>query len=110
MNKDLGNKIKLIRKARGLKQTDLAKILNITKAQISNLEHGRRCLSLEKLNKLCQYLEVDISFFLGEYKPTEIIDFLDRAKFIFNSEELLQNQKDELFISLMKIYLDSKEV
>ena len=108
MNKDLGEKIKIIRKRRGLKQGDLAKVLNITRSQISNLEKGRRNLNLKQLNTLCTYFDIDMSYFLEETPTEECTNLLDKAKLLFESKELSKNQKEDLFASLMRIYLDSK--
>ena len=38
----LGEKVKLLRKRRGLNQYDLANVLELSRSQISNLESGRR--------------------------------------------------------------------
>ena len=48
MNKALGEKVKLLRNRRGLKQDDLGKVLELSRGQISNLESGKRNLSLSK--------------------------------------------------------------
>ena len=64
MCSELGKKVKLIRKRRGLNQDDLAKTLELSRSQISNLESGRRNLSVKQLEKLCEYFKVDMSYFL----------------------------------------------
>ena len=48
---ELGEKVKLLRKRRNLKQDDLAEVLGLSRSQISNLEKGRRNLSLKQLEK-----------------------------------------------------------
>lgn len=106
---ELGKKIKLLRKRRNLKQDDLANILNISRAQISNLEKGRRSLNLEQLNKLCIYFKIDMSYFLSEETTEECISLIDRAKLLFESNKISNKQKEDLFTSIMKIYLDSKK-
>ena len=53
MYSELGDKVKLLRNRRGLKQDDLAEVLELSRSQISNLESGRRNLSLKQLDKLC---------------------------------------------------------
>jgi len=109
MYKDLGKKIELLRKRRNLKQDDLANILCISRSQISNLEKGRRGLNLEQLNTICNYFKIDMSYFLSENSIDECNNLLDKVKFLFESNELSNNQKEDLFVSIMKIYLDSKE-
>jgi len=56
----LGENIKKYRKAKGLKQTDLAIALDCTYEYICRLEHGQRYISLRRLFELADILEVDI--------------------------------------------------
>ena len=51
MERELGNKVKLLRNRRGLKQDDLAEVLELSRSQISNLESGRRNISLKQLER-----------------------------------------------------------
>ena len=109
MYSELGEKIKLLRKRRNLRQDDLAIVLGISRGQISNLEKGRRNLSLKQLEKLCEYFQIDMSYFLMSETTDSCIELIDKAKLLFESKELTNEQKDDLFTSIMKIYLDSKE-
>lgn len=109
MYQDLGEKVKLLRKRRGLKQDDLAEVLDLSRSQISNLEKGRRNLSLKQLEKLCEYFKVDISYFLMSATTDSCLDLIEKARVLFESKELTSEQKDDLFTSIMKIYLDSKD-
>ena len=109
MYKELGNKIELLRKRRNLRQDDLANVLNISRSQISNLEKGRRGINLEQLITLCNYFKIDILYFLNKTITDECENLLDKVKFVFGSKELSNTQKEDLFTSIMKIYLDSKE-
>ena len=105
---ELGEKVKLLRKRRNLKQDDLAEVLGLSRSQISNLEKGRRTLSLKQLEKLCEYFKVDMSFFLMSETTDSCMGLIDKAGVLFKSKELSDSQKEDLFISIMKIYLDSK--
>lgn len=109
MCSELGKKVKLIRKRRGLNQDDLAKTLELSRSQISNLESGRRNLSVKQLEKLCEYFKVDMSYFLMSETTDSCLNLIEKAKLLFESKELTNIQKEDLFTSIMKIYLDSKE-
>ena len=109
MYSGLGDKVKQLRKRRGLKQADLAEVLELSRAQISNLESGHRNISLKQLEKLCHYFEVDISYFIMSITPHSYLDLIEKARVLFNSKELTSEQKENLFTSIMKIYLDSKD-
>lgn len=109
MYSELGEKIRLLRKRRMLNQDNLAEVLKLSRGQISNLESGRRNLSLKQLEKLCEYFKVDMSYFLMTETTDSCLDLIEKAKLLFDSKELTNAQKEELFTSIMKIYLDSKE-
>ena len=109
MYSELGKKVKLIRNRRGLNQDDLTEVLELSRSQISNLESGRRNLSVKQLEKLCKYFKVDMSYFLMSETTDSCLDLIEKAKLLFESKELTNIQKEDLFTSIMKIYLDSKE-
>ena len=109
MYNDLGKKLKLLRKRRNIRQDDLAEFLNLSKSQISNLESGRRNLSLSQLEKICDYFKIDMSYFLMEETTDSCLELIEKAKVLFESKNLTNTQKENLFTSLMKVYLESKE-
>lgn len=106
---ELGEKVKLLRTRKGLTQEDLKDVLQLSRGQISNLESGKRNLSLKQLEKLCEYFKVDMSYFLMAETTDSCLDLLEKSAVLFNSKELTNEQKEDLFISIMRIYLDSKE-
>lgn len=50
-----------------------------------------------------------MSYFLSENMTDECESLLDKVKLLFESNELSNSEKEDLFVSIMKIYLDSKE-
>ena len=109
MYSDLGEKIKLLRNRKHLKQDDLASVLELSRGQISNLESGRRNVSLKQLEKLCEYFKVDISYFIMTTTTDSCLDLIEKTRVLFESKDITNEQKDDLFTAIMKIYLDSKE-
>ena len=105
----LGQKIKALRKSRSLKQDDLADVLELSRGQISNLEHDRRSLSLKQLQKLCEFFKVDMEYFGISPTAEESIALLERAKLLFESDKVTKDTKDELYLALMQVYLNSKK-
>ena len=65
--------LKLIRKEKGLTQTDVAKVLNITVSAYGNYELGQRSPTPEVLVQLADLFEVTTDFILG--RTTNTIDF-----------------------------------
>jgi transcriptional regulator with XRE-family HTH domain len=107
-NVELGKRIKLLRKNRDMKQQDLADALSVSRGQISNLESGRRGLSLPQLEKLCSLFRVDMEYFGISPTAEESISLIERAKLLFESNEVSKDVKENLYLSLMQIYLNSK--
>lgn len=106
---NFGEKIKILRTRKKLKQDDIASVLNLSRAQISNLEAGRRNVTLKQLEKLCEYFKVDITYFMLSENTDECLDLIEKSRILFESKELTNMQKEDLFISILKIYLDTKE-
>lgn len=109
MIQNLGEKVKLLRKRRNLKQEDLANLLNLSRAQISNLEKGKRNFSLNQLEKISEFFNVEMSYFIMAETTDSCMDLIEKAKLLFESKKLTNIQKEDLFASIMKIYLDAKD-
>ncbi len=63
------DRLKEIREEKGLKQKDIAKILNITQVQYSRYETGMRLMPIDKLSRLAEYYNTSIDYLL--YKTDE---------------------------------------
>ena len=59
------NRLKELRKEKGLTQTDLAELLEVTKLTIHNWENGVSSIKSDRLEKLCEIFDVDVPFLLG---------------------------------------------
>lgn len=61
----IGNRIKSLRKKKGLTQTELGKLISLTHASISGYERGERFPDLEILCNLADVLETSTDYLLG---------------------------------------------
>lgn len=61
----LGQRIKSLRKEKGLTQEELGKLINVTKVSICCYEKERRVPTLETLLALAEVFNVDLNYFLG---------------------------------------------
>ena len=59
------NRLKELRKEKGLTQTDLAELLEVTKLTIHNWENGVSSIKSDRLKKLCEIFDVDVPYLLG---------------------------------------------
>lgn len=60
-----GQRLKAIRKAANEKQDDLAEAIGVKKAQISEMENGKKTTTVEKVALICQHYGVSADYLLG---------------------------------------------
>lgn len=71
-NKTLSQNLKAIRKNKGLTTIDLAKILGVSQAKISYIEHGKGVLSARDIAVLARKLDIPVTdFFRGLDKDAD---------------------------------------
>ncbi len=107
MTATLGNKLKTLRKGRGLTQLELAHRMNWSRATISNYECDRRVPHLDELTALCHFFGVSMDYWGVETKD-ESFELLSRAKSIFLNKEIPKEERERLYKELMRIYLSAE--
>ena len=107
-NKLIGKQLKELRVSRGWKQYEVAEKVGLSRPAVSNIEAGKRSLTLSTLQRFCEVFSIDISYFGIETDNfDEALDLTTRLETLFNSD-MPEADKDELYRTIMKIYLDSK--
>ncbi len=105
----VGKQLKELRKARGWKQYQVAERVSMSRASISNIEAGRRSLTLQGLKRFSELYQIDISYFGIDTKSfDEAVDLTARLEKIFASDIPIE-KKDELYLLIMEMYLKSKK-
>ena len=61
----MSNRLKKLRKEKGLTQADLAKVLNTNQSQYGKYENGKTNLSIENAKNVAEYFGVTIDYLLG---------------------------------------------
>lgn len=107
MTKEIGKKIKELRKSKGLTQDEVAAKVDITRSTISNYEIGRRTPHLKDLQKIADTFGVGLDYF-GVAQQDEVFNALMRAKHVFDSPEISSEEKEELYQAFMQMYLKMK--
>lgn len=106
-NMHIGRKLKELRLSRGWKQTDVADKVGLSRPAISNIESGKRALTLSTLQRFCEVFNIDISYFgINTDAYNETVDLVARIESLFN--DLPDTEKDELYRTIMKLYLTSR--
>ena len=114
--KEIGERIKQLRKARHITQDELGVVLGskttgrpLSRGQVSNLETGRRNLNIHQIKILADYFNVSIDTLGFKSDEIETVDLLTRVKMIFENDKVPMDEKQDLYESIMKLYLHAKE-
>jgi transcriptional regulator with XRE-family HTH domain len=65
VDRQVGNRVKLRRKAAGLTQADLARRLGLTFQQIQKYETGQNRISASKLHDIAKTLQLPVAYFFA---------------------------------------------
>ncbi|MGM0421418.1 MAG: helix-turn-helix domain-containing protein [Bacillota bacterium] len=91
---NFGMQLKKLRKAKGITQNELAKILGLAQTTIANYENNSRFPNQETLTKIADYFAVSLDYLIsGDGKPREMIQHD-----VSDIEDLIK--KDPIFSSL----------
>lgn len=112
----IGERVKQMRKARGITQDELGYALGdkttgkpLSRGQISNLETGKRNFNIHQLKAIADLFHISLDTLGVETNEIETIDVLERAKIIFENDNVPMDEKQELYESIMKLYLAAKD-
>lgn len=106
----IGKQLKELRLSRGLRQIEVADRVGLSRSAISNIEAGKRALTLDTLKRFCEVFAVDISFFeIDTSNYNEALELTTKLEMIFKSNEIEESKKDEIYLEIMRIYLESKK-
>lgn len=101
LNKDIGQRISVLRKQQHMTQEQLAEQLDISVKHCSCVERGLSSLSLEKLIDLCEILDTNLDFLIRG----ETFDALPKLPPSFVT--LLENageKEQQLLIEYLSLY------
>ena len=105
---EIGKKIRVLRKTRGLTQEQLAEKINVKRATISNYEIGRRSpRNIQELESIAAALGVNLEYF--GFGGSEVYDLVGRAKMLFENEDISAADKAAAYKEIMKLYLQIEE-
>lgn len=103
-NDEIAEKIRQVRKERGMTQADIAAFLNKTSATVSDIERGKIQVSAADLYTLAHALKKPIEYFFGEDYNAEAIN--DLIAFIRSrplEEQVLIIEQTKMMISLQQL-------
>lgn len=108
----LGLKLKYLRKKARLKQSDLAKIIGVSRSQVSHYEQNVGYPSYDVLNKICTFFNVPFDYFREGETVNELIQALEltddeikkRATFFLEGQPLTDQEFKRMidFVKFMR--------
>ena len=104
LSNKIAKKIKILRKTRGLTQQQLADLLGVQRATISNYEIGRRSPHIKELARLAEILGVNLEYF--GVNNNDLNDLIAKARVVFDDDEIPTEEKAKVYNEILKLYLD----
>lgn len=105
----IGKQLKELRIARGWRQLEVADKVGLSRSAISNIESGKRALTLTTLKRFCEIYSVDVSYFdIDIDNFDEAVDLTTKLEKIFKSNSITDEKKDELVRDIMRIYVENR--
>lgn len=102
----IGDKLKTLRKGRGLTQDQVAERFGMTRGAISNFEINKRKPDIKLLQGFAEFYGVPLDYFGAQNQKDELFDLISRAKVLFADDSISKEKKEELYREFMRLYLD----
>ena len=107
----IGLKIKAIREARGLSQTETVeklaeKGINMSRETLSKIENDSRTVSAVELNAICKVLNIDINILFEDEEDDDLVTLFRKKNFSEKTVKEVEKLQDiiKMFIYQKKIY------
>lgn len=114
--REIGERVRQLRKSKGITQDELGLVLGdrttgkpLSRGQVSNLETGKRNFNIHQIKVLADFFNVSLETLGFESDEIETVDLLQRAKLIFENDNVPLDEKQELYENIMKLYLAARE-
>ena len=72
--KVLSRRVKMVRLAKGISQTNMANAIGVSKTNLSNMEAGRTAITIQNLFKIQKVLGCKMSDFFVDFDGEEVIE------------------------------------
>lgn len=102
---NIGERLKALRKARGLSRNRLAQMSGVSQSYLSDIEAGKKNPTVEVLNRLCKALEISLVEFFEETRKELHPDAARLAKIA----EKLPPEERRALLSYIEARLKSDE-
>ena len=108
------NRIAELRKEKGIKQVELAKIFQVSQGTLSNWERGVHDIDQATLNKIASYFEVTLDYLLGRTTGStpqdQIGHMLEDDEELHKMWEVLKDRDDMVLLFKQVKDLDASDI
>lgn len=94
---DFAQRLKELRKKKGLTQTDLAKALKVTKGTVSTWETGNRKPEFGTMERLCDFFDVSLGYLIGSSDDASPAHMTEEE-----IDDLAKNEVSEILVEYAK--------
>lgn len=106
------NRLKVLRKEKGLTQADLAKVLNTNQSQYGKYENGKTNLSIENAKIFADYFGVSVPYLIGLDDNSNFIDPFEKTpnrigELINSSDKSLKQISHKIEVNRWTIKLEN---
>lgn len=101
------NRIKQLRTEKGIKQIELAKILNVSQAALSGYETGKYEAETATYQKIAEYFGVSIDYLLGGNSPSSSLTMDDFTFAMHGHSGQLTDKDKEILLAMAQQLSDA---
>ena len=106
---DIGSKLRLLRKERGLTQSEVGEAIGQERSTVACWESSKRTPDVKTLERLASLFKVTLDYFSEKSEGEIMIELLARSNAFFSAHNIKDTDKDKVYQDIMKLYLQSKE-
>ena len=106
----LGDKLKMLRKERGLTQAQVAEKIGQERSTVACYEANTRKPAVDVLEKLAHLYGVTLDYFSNKSDSDVMLQLLAQSSEFFRSVGISEADKDAVYMDIMALYLESKKV
>lgn len=104
---EIGEKLKLLRKERGLTQSQVGDAIGQERSTIACYESAKRTPDVTTLEKLAAYFKVSLDYFSTKSEADIMIELLSRSNSFFSANNVSAESKTKAMNTIMRLYLES---
>lgn len=104
---EIGEKLKLLRKERGLTQSQVGTIIGQERSTVACYETGKRNPDVKTLERLSALYQVSLDYFSERSESDTMIELLSRSSSFFSANDISAETKNKAMNTIMKLYLEN---